>query len=174
MWITSKHCRIFHRYPQRGHIPRCPAAALSYQTTEKKMWPIWFPFSRGTDWAVWKSQPTHRNRIRRTTCGGDELGKLHNIFIRYSFTSLVDGLQGDTLKIILESWKEKEPWLAQAHTIHYGFNQLNGQWIIVFLFKTQFKQFTSHSLKMTANNLKLSFCFFQKFLPSSSPQLYYL
>lgn len=40
---------------------------------------------------------------------GDELGKLHNIFIRYSFTCLVDGLQGDTLKIILELWKEKEP-----------------------------------------------------------------
>lgn len=29
----------------------------------------------------------------------DELGKLHNIFIGYNFTCLVDGLQGDTLQI---------------------------------------------------------------------------
>lgn len=29
---------------------------------------------------------------------GDELGKLHNILIRYNFTWLLDGLQGDTLK----------------------------------------------------------------------------
>lgn len=34
---------------------------------------------------------------------GDELGKLHNIFIRYYFTCLEDGLQGDTLKINSES-----------------------------------------------------------------------
>lgn len=38
---------------------------------------------------------------------GDELGKLHNIFIRYNFTRLVDGLQGDTLKTNAESRVEK-------------------------------------------------------------------
>lgn len=39
---------------------------------------------------------------------GDELGKLHNIFIRYNFTRLVDGLQGDTLKTNAEPWGERE------------------------------------------------------------------
>lgn len=39
---------------------------------------------------------------------GDELGKLHNIFIRYNFTRLVDGLQGDTLKTNAESRVEKK------------------------------------------------------------------
>lgn len=39
---------------------------------------------------------------------GDELGKLHNIFIRYNFTRLVDGLQGDTLKTNAEPRGERE------------------------------------------------------------------
>lgn len=39
---------------------------------------------------------------------GDELGKLHNIFIRYNFTRLVDGLQGDTLKTNAEPRGEKK------------------------------------------------------------------
>lgn len=49
---------------------------------------------------------------------GDELGKLHNIFIRYNFTRLVDGLQGDTLKTNAECRSEKkreekkEVWLT--------------------------------------------------------------
>lgn len=51
---------------------------------------------------------------------GDEEGKLHNIFIRYNFTGLVDGLLGDTLQINLEPWKEKSPWLAQENTIQYN------------------------------------------------------
>lgn len=49
---------------------------------------------------------------------GDELGKLHNIFIRYNFTRLVDGLQGDTLKTNAESRGEKkkkeELWLTHG------------------------------------------------------------
>lgn len=44
---------------------------------------------------------------------GDELGKLHNIFIRYNFTCLVDGLQGDTLKINFEPQKEKDLWFTE-------------------------------------------------------------
>lgn len=39
---------------------------------------------------------------------GDELGKLHNIFIRYNFTRLVDRVQGDTLKTNAKSRVEKK------------------------------------------------------------------
>lgn len=48
---------------------------------------------------------------------GDELGKLHNIFIRYNFTRLVDRLQGDTLKTNAEPQGEKkkeELWLTHG------------------------------------------------------------
>lgn len=51
---------------------------------------------------------------------GDELGKLHNIFIRYNFTCLVDGLQGDTLKINFEPQKEKDLWLTERKSIKPG------------------------------------------------------
>ena len=51
---------------------------------------------------------------------GDELGKLHNIFIRYNFTCLVDGLQGDTLKINSEPQKEKDLWLTEGKSMKHG------------------------------------------------------
>lgn len=58
---------------------------------------------------------------------GDELGKLHNIFIRYNFTCLVDGLQGDTFKINSEPQKEKDLWLTQCKSIKHGITKLNEQ-----------------------------------------------
>ena len=51
---------------------------------------------------------------------GDELGKLHNIFIRYSFICLVDGLQGETLKINFERQKEKDLWLTESKSMKHG------------------------------------------------------
>lgn len=56
---------------------------------------------------------------------GDELGKLHNIFIRYCFTCLVDGLQGDTLKINSKSQKEKDPWLTADKPLKHRITKLN-------------------------------------------------
>lgn len=44
----------------------------------------------------------------------DELGKLHNIFIRYNFTCLVDGLEVDTLKINFEPQDEKNIQLTEG------------------------------------------------------------
>jgi len=55
---------------------------------------------------------------------GDELGKLHNIFIRYNFTCLVDGLQGDTLKINSKPRKEKDSWLTQEKSMKHGPSKL--------------------------------------------------
>lgn len=57
----------------------------------------------------------------------DELGKLHNIFIRYNFTCLVDGLQGDTLKINVEPQKEKDLWLTQGKSMKHGITKPNEQ-----------------------------------------------
>lgn len=57
---------------------------------------------------------------------GDELGKLHNIFIRYNFTCLVDGLQGDTFKINVEPLEEKDVWLTRVSLRHKEtLNQMN-------------------------------------------------
>lgn len=92
-----------------------------------KMWPICSLFSRGTDWAAWTSEPTHRTQIRGTICGGDELGKLHNIFIRYNFTCLVDELQGDTLQI------NSEPrWLTRANLTKRSITKPNEQLTVPF------------------------------------------
>lgn len=57
----------------------------------------------------------------------DELGKLHNIFIRYSFTCLVDGLQGDTLKINFEPQEEKDLRLTQGKSMKLGITKPNEQ-----------------------------------------------
>lgn len=89
-------------------------AALSYQTACKNVThmvpppPSFFFLARGTDWAAWKVAGHPRNTNKGNHMQGDELGKLHNIFIRYNFTRLVDGLQGDTLKTNAESWVEKK------------------------------------------------------------------
>lgn len=58
---------------------------------------------------------------------GDELGKLHNIFIRYNFTCLVDGLQGEILKINLEWQKEKDLWLTEGKSMKHGTTKPNGR-----------------------------------------------
>lgn len=50
-----------------------------------------------------------QNTNKENHMWGDELGKLHNIFIRYNFTCLVGGLEGDTVKINFEPQKEKRP-----------------------------------------------------------------
>lgn len=58
---------------------------------------------------------------------GDELGKLHNIFIRYNFTCLVDGLQGDTPKINFEPQEEKDGLLTQGKSSKHGITKPNEQ-----------------------------------------------
>lgn len=72
-----------------------------------KMWPIWSPFCKW-DWLSCMEARAHpQNTNKENHMRGDELGKLHNIFIRYYFTCLVDGLQGDTLKTNVEPRGEK-------------------------------------------------------------------
>lgn len=58
---------------------------------------------------------------------GDELGKLHNIFIRYNFTCLVDGLQDDTFKINFKPQKEKYLWLTEGKLKKHGYTKPNEQ-----------------------------------------------
>lgn len=68
---------------------------------------------------------------------GDELDKLHNIFIRYYFTCLVDGLQGDTLKTNVEPRGEKRSvvntGLRRRNTELP--NQMNNNWCVFWLYK---------------------------------------
>lgn len=58
---------------------------------------------------------------------GDELGKLHNIFIRYNFTCLVDGLQRETLKINSARQKGKDLRLTEGKSMKHGATKPNEQ-----------------------------------------------
>ncbi len=80
------------------------------------------------DWLSCMEVIAHpQNTNKENHMWGDELGKLHNIFIRYNFTCLVDGLQGDTLKINVEPQKEKDPWLTVSKSMKHGITKLNEQ-----------------------------------------------
>ena len=68
-----------------------------------------------------------QNANKENHMWGDELGKLHNIFIRYNFTCLVDGLQGDTLKINSEPQKERDLSLTEGKSVKHGITKPNEQ-----------------------------------------------
>lgn len=61
-----------------------------------------------------------RNTNKENHMWGDELGKLHNILIRYNFTCLLDGLQGDTLKINLKPQKERKNLVNRRQMVKPG------------------------------------------------------
>ena len=66
-----------------------------------------------------------QNTNKENHMWGDELGKLHNIFIRYNFTCLVDGLQRETVQINAGRQQEKDLWLAEGESMKHGATKPN-------------------------------------------------
>lgn len=110
------------------------AVALSYQTTCKNVTHM-FSLFKG-DWLSGVEVRAHpQNTNKGNHMWGDELGKLHNIFIRYSFTCLVDRLQGDTLQI------NSEPrWLTRANLTKRSITKPREQLMVPFIFAMNWRE----------------------------------
>lgn len=126
MWITSKHNGVFCVALCEDTFLASPAAALSYQTTCKNVTHMACLFKRA--WLSCMEIIAHpQNTNKESHMWGDELGKLHNIFIRYNFTCLVDGLQRETLKINSARQKGKDLRLTEGKSMKHGATKPNEQ-----------------------------------------------